>query len=425
MSLLNDILEHQQAPRFNYRCDDQLSEEGLEQVRRFEAELAAKPVGWRPGQIPDWVQAHTERVYREVPYYRQFGSYSGDFESLPLVNRAALVERPELFVPDSMELDEMIVYWTSGTTASSALIPSHPAVSSQVLPLLNLALQTRGTNLPRGSGQVALALVSFQENTLTYATTSSFLDGAVFVKLNLNPADWPRAQAREVFLRDLNPAVISGDPISLKALASLDPGLTPRALACSAMALGPVLANQLEEQFGCPVLDLYSLTEARMIAVATAPGHQLLSPDLFLEVLDPSGRRCRPGQRGEIVVTVTRNPYQPLIRYRTGDFASSQWIGEQPVLVGLEGRQPVTFRGRDGSQVNNIDVTRALRDFPLTQLQLHQNRDETLLLRFRGKVKQSQLEEALASLLGQPVECQLLEGPLGPKLLTYTSDLLE
>ena len=56
----------------------------------------------------------------------------------------------------------------------------------------------------------------------------------------------------------------------------------------------------------------------------------------------------------------------------------------RPVLVGLEGRPPVVFRGATGQVINNIDISNALKPFGLAQFALHQAGDGTLRLRVRG-----------------------------------------
>ena len=60
--------------------------------------------------------------------------------------------------------------------------------------------------------------------------------------------------------------------------------------------------------------------------------------------LDAFDQPCRLGVRGEITLTGGRNPFLPLLRYRTGDFASLDTINGHRVLLGLEGREPVEYR---------------------------------------------------------------------------------
>ena len=116
-----------------------------------------------------------------------------------------------------------------------------------------------------------------------------------------------------------------------------------------------------------------------------AGGHWLLSHRLYVEVLDPAGRPCPPGERGEVTLTGGFNPFLPLLRYRTGDWASLDLSDPRRLrLVDLHGRAPVVFTAADGRPVNNIDVTAALKHLALPQYSLHQAADGSLRLRVAG-----------------------------------------
>ncbi len=117
-----------------------------------------------------------------------------------------------------------------------------------------------------------------------------------------------------------------------------------------------------------PVIDVYSTTETGPIAgsVPDGGGLRILSDDLYVEVVDAQGLPVPLGTRGEVTVTGGRNPYVPLLRYRTGDTAR---LVAPPAgspdprhrLVDLEGRRALSFRGTGGVQVPAVDVGRLLR----------------------------------------------------------------
>ena len=92
--------------------------------------------------------------------------------------------------------------------------------------------------------------------------------------------------------------------------------------------------------------------------------------DIHLEVLRDDGTQAAPGERGEIAVTGGRNPFAPLLRYRTGDFGHVDYspcsCGDpMPRLLDLEGRVPVLIRSSDGTPVSTVDLSRILREHPL------------------------------------------------------------
>jgi len=442
--LLHRLLEHPRAPRWNHACGDRLDAAGLERLLAFEERLRRAPgAAGQPGgdQAPPWALAFAGECLRRVPFHRARAETAAvppprdaaAFASLPTCDRGDLNRAFAAFVPDGEPLDELIVYETSGTTGHPVTILSHPFVSNCYLPLLRAALAVRGVPLEGGPGRVAIALVCAQSFTYTYASVSAYLGGAGFVKLNLNPLDWRDPADRAAFLDDCAPEVLSGDPLSFLALARLPLRHRPRALVSTSLALAPGFARELESRFGCPVLDLYSLNECRLVAAAAAPGapagreHRLVPHDVHLEVLDAAGRPVAAGERGEITLTCGRNPFLPLLRYRTGDYARLVPTAAGTALAELEGRAPVVFLDAQGRAVNSVDVSYLLKPFPLARYALHQARDRSLRLRLQGFAVDRGLVRAVLTKCfgGLPLEIGDLESPPGAsaKLAPYTTEI--
>ncbi len=408
------LSEHPAAPRYNYACGDMLSQEGLRRVQAYAADQAARPPGWE-GQ-PEWLDEFARRCLARVPFYRRYGGWTGDFEGLPTFDRRELARQPWEFVSDDQPLDDLLMYSTSGTTASKMWVLADPESSNKYLVALERALALAQVAIT-GRTRVALALVGHQESTLTYPCVSTYLGQAGYLKLNLHPGQWHHPDDRVRFLDECQVEVYSGDPLAFLELKKLPLTTRPKALVSTSMNLLPGMRTELEGHFGCPVLDLYSLCEARCLAVDLGTGHQVLTNDLYVEILDDEDR---PVQRGEVVLTGGRNPFIPLLRYRTGDYAWLEMRGRTPVLVGLEGRQPVAFLASDGRLVNNIDVTEVMKPLPVPQYHLHQHADGSLVLRYQGEVEEADLRGALEPLLGH---LQVRREPLeGRKMVRYTSD---
>src|SRR5262245_64595113 len=111
-----------------------------------------------------------------------------------------------------------------------------------------------GIELRHGRKQVGVILVYFQRKCFTYISITPTMDESGLAKINLHPADWRDPADRARYLDALAPEVYAGDPLSFAELAALPLRSRPRALLCTAMALGVGLRAQLEERFGCPVL---------------------------------------------------------------------------------------------------------------------------------------------------------------------------
>ena len=91
--------------------------------------------------------------------------------------------------------------------------------------------------------------------------------------------------------------------------------------------LAPDIRELCRTAWNVPVTDVYSADEVGYIALQ-CPGHQhyhVQSEGVLVEVLDESGKPCRPGQVGRVVVTSLHNFALPLIRYELGDYAE---VGE-------------------------------------------------------------------------------------------------
>ncbi len=385
--MLEQLTQHPHAPVFRNRAGSRLTPDDLARVRALQAEVRASSVSWRENTKPAWLAAWVERVCNGVPFYRARGVVPSHFEDITPVSRADLANDIAQFVPDSAPLDRLINFRTSGTTGHPLVIPSHPVVAASYLSFHQRAMQRFGITLRGGRGSVCVALLGYQRQCFTYASVAPTLDEAGYVKLNLHPGDWRDPADRALYLDALRPEIFSGDPLSFAALLELPLTWKPRALVSTAMALSPALRAQLEARFECPVLDVYSMSECGPIAVADtvantgASGHShvLLQHQLYVEILDAAGCPCKADERGEITLSGGFNFCLPLLRYRTGDYASLQWPGGEPVLVGLEGRAPVRFRAVGGAWVNNVEITHALRLssvlLPLQQFCLHQQAD--------------------------------------------------
>ena len=394
-ALLRRMEQHPYAPLWNYTCGDQLVEDDHRQLDQMRGELASTPdyaADALPQAMMESLWAHHQRVphfAKHLPETRV--ELARTWADLPTLSREDLHRHMPEFVPDGVDLERIVVYTTSGTTGHPLTIPNHPIGAASYQLLLERALATYGVQIPLRPDAMANALVCNQAETIQYAATLSVWNGAGHVKVNLHSNGWRNANDTHAYLTDFDPPLLTGDPFSFAALLDLDIDLHPLALASTAVALSEGLKRQLEARFGCPVFEWISLNEVGPIALACPQGHghHVLDPAMLVEVLDPEGRPCAPGERGEVTVTGGRNPMLRLLRYRTGDFASMAFGpcacgNPAPRLVDFEGRQLVVLRSVTGSVVNPVDVSRILHPFPIIQHQLVQRADGSVDLALRA-----------------------------------------
>jgi phenylacetate-CoA ligase len=425
-AMLSRLCEHPAAPIFRNRSGHRLLAEDLPALRAFAADVLAARLGWPEGGYPDWLAAFVADAWRRVPGYRVRGPVPDRFADNPTTSRADLSRDVTRFVPDDLPLERLIEYSTSGTSGHPLKLPSHPKVSAGYLAFHRRALAHFGIALEAGRGDVAVVLAGFQRRCFTYVSVNPLCDEAGLVKLNLHSDDWRHPDDRARYLDDLAPELITGDPLSLAELARLPLRHRPRALLSTSMAMSEGLRAQLETRFSCPVLDIYSMNECGPIAVflPDVAGHLLLQNRLYVEILARDGSPVAPGERGEVTLTGGFNFCLPLLRYRTGDWASLKMTDAGPLLCGLQGRPPVRFRTGAGRWLNNVDVSHCLARIALPQYALHQNTDGSLILRLRpAEPLRGPAVEALRGLFGNGIRIDAGELPFGDKVIQYTSDL--
>jgi phenylacetate-CoA ligase len=425
-AMLTRLTEHPAAPIYRNHSGNRLLPDDLPGLAAFEADLLATPISWRPGEPPDWIGPFLADAYAQVPHFRARCATPRGLDQVPTTSRADLARDIAAFVPDHVPIDRLINFRTTGTTGHPLLIASHPVVAARYLAFHKRALARFGVTLRAGEGDVGVVLLGHQRRCFTYVSVTPTMGEAGLAKINLHPDDWRDPADRARYLDDLAPEVIAGDPISFAALLDLPLATKPRALLSVAMMLTDGLRQRLEQRFGCPVLDLYSMNEVGPIAVADprSGGRVLLQPRLYVEIVDAADHALPPGQLGEVCVTGGFNFCLPLVRYRTGDTARLATVGGEPVLLDFSGRRPVRFRTATGAWINNIDISHALDHLPAAQFALHQDAAGaiTLSLSSDAMPDAAVAQAALVPLLGDlPMRVVTIAGD--DKVLQYTSDL--
>ena len=438
--MLARLKEHADAPRWNREVGDRLTGDDLVALDEFREELSTRR-GVRGATVPaailEWVMRRRPRVPWFSIALRGVGDAEREWSSILTMSRQELALRPWDLIPDDADLDTMVVYQTSGTTGHVLRVPYDPRAAAQNVPLIERALLHYDLRPDFDADQVACFLIGAQAHTVTYPAVVTAWREAGFCKLNLRAGEWPSARAVHGYFSAMAPVLLTGDPISFAELLRLGIVHRPIAALSTAVAMSTGLSRRLQEAYGCPIIDWYSLTETGPLAFQCRAGHfHQLPHDVFLEIVRPDGAPCEPGERGEVTVTGGRNPFLPLLRYRTGDFGRIEYspceCGEvMPRLLELEGRPPVLFRTPTGEPVNPVDLSHVLRDYALVQHELVQRTDYScdLVVRPVAGVAIDLLELAanLSTLLGGVVVRTTINLTLGDKqsgkIVPYRSEL--
>ena len=118
---------------------------------------------------------------------------------------------------------------------------------------------------------------------------------------------------------------------------------------------------ELEEMLNIKAYDSYGLSEMFGPGVAfecqEQDGLHIWEDHFLVEVLDPEGEPCAPGERGELVLTSLTKEAMPLIRYHTGDVT---YMMEGDCPCGRSSVRLHRFLGR----ADDMLVVRGINVFP-------------------------------------------------------------
>ena len=134
---------------------------------------------------------------------------------------------------------------------------------------------------------------------------------------------------------------------------------SPQAIMTTAGVLYPEVRARIERIFQAPVFNRYGSRELGDIACNCEKNQELhIIPNIhYIEILDNQGKEVKPGETGEIVVTLLTNYTMPLIRYKIGDrgiFSEIECSCGRglPLLEKVEGRIRSMFRNKQGNVID-------------------------------------------------------------------------
>jgi phenylacetate-CoA ligase len=341
-------------------------------VAEFAAREASSPEAWRTYQTHALRQLLAD-AFGSVPHYREtlqrLGLGAADLETfrlddlpqLPRLGKQTIREHPEAFISTTASAKRLHTYLTSGTTGT----PLAVKFTDLMHQTWSAAYETRvrrwagvHRDMSRAmiGGRVVVPSANAGPPFWRYNVSERQLYLSAF---HIAPSTAPHYVAA---LNRFRPAYLAGYASSHFFLARMicEQQLRvhqPRAVLTSSETLTAEMRATIERAYGCRVFDSYSGVEACCLASECEHQRLHLSPDVgIVELLTADGRACAPGEAGEIVATGLLNFVQPLVRYRTGDWAIASETPcpcgrHMPVLRQLVGRLEDTVVGRDGREM--------------------------------------------------------------------------
>lgn len=187
----------------------------------------------------------------------------------------------------------------------------------------------------------------------------------------------------------------------------------------------------IRRAWGAQLADIYTSEEAGYIALQCPEfeHYHVQSENVILEVLDPQGRACAPGEIGRVVLTRLHNFAMPLFRYAIGDYAEAGApcpCGRGlPVLKRILGRQRNILTLPDGRRRwPSFPGSKWMHVAPVRQLQMIQRsrtRVDVRVVADRELLadEKRRLVEALQGCLGHPFEMQVEQFADIPRSATH------
>lgn len=437
------IKQHPNAPIWNFETGDRIEEADLTAHVVFTKELVRNRRPYSPAppsEILTWVRSMRAKVTAFAERLPDGFDLEKDWAAIPPVTRGDVAARLHTLVPQDADLSRLITYDTSGTTGHAIAVPTHPRVLAQVLAMMTYVMGRYSIALDVGPDMIACVNVGVQAMSVVFPNVMTVWREAGFAKVNLHPEGWRSPDDPHRFFREMNPPVITGDPVGFAGMLRLGIDHRPDILFSTALALPIGLKERLENAYGCPVVDWYAVSETGPIGYACREnnGFHLLPHDIYVEILDHHDHPLPPGEIGDIAVTGGRNPYLPLLRYRTGDRGSIETspcsCGEPtPRIRLIDGRKPVLLQSDTGAPVNPIDVGRLLRGVAFVQYRMVQREDRSCDLTLRPIFKDQAIdkiaiEEKLKQLFGASIDIRIHVDPTlgddmpGGKVAVYENE---
>ena len=206
MSMIKKMTEHPHAPVWNTKCGDRLTGKDINIIKNFEKALYKnrKPFGKKPGKnIIKWIK---EIQKKSIWFTEKLEGIDieNNFHAIPFMQRENIQKDLEKIVSED-DFERLIINPTSGTTGQPILPPSHHITQACYDPLIQFILKKHGLQEKYNHKKVAAIQVCAQDQTITYNTVHSYLDGAGFAKINILARDSKEDGSCDQYIKDMAP----------------------------------------------------------------------------------------------------------------------------------------------------------------------------------------------------------------------------
>ena len=269
--------------------------------------------------------------------------------------------------------DVALVLHTSGTTSRPKRVPlTHKNLTT--------SLRNVAATYSLNEDDVSLCIMPlFHVHGLVASTLSTFFSGGtVVVPPRFNPMNfWPVVKDHGVTWYSAVPSIHQA-LLTRARSGKPDVPETLRFIRSCSASLPPIVMDELESQFGVPVVEAYGMTEAahQMSSNPLPPGNRLpgaVGPGTGVEVaiMDEEGTLLVVGERGEVVIkgdnVITgyeNNPEANATSFTNGWFRTGdEGVMDANGFLALTGRLKEMIN-RSGEKISPREIDEVLMDHP-------------------------------------------------------------
>ena len=316
------------------------------------------------------------KVLQGVPLDGSVAKFEETFSTVPLLSKATINENLQSMISKDLEGNGIDSNSTSGSTGEKLLFYTDWRSGAFRKATVRRSQRWLGV-LP---GEPEVRLWGSPIDIKRAQSLRGYIHSVVSREkmLSAYSMDESSLQSYFEFCRRFKPKLLIAYPSALRIFADFlqernleIPSI--KAISCSAETLYEHDREYLSKVFNAPLYNRYGCREVGDIAneVPDADGLVVNSDRVFVEILDDDGRRCAPGEQGEVVVTDLENYGMPMIRYRIGDLA--RWADDSsrgahkypfPILESVDGRTLDIVRAPNGNRIGGTFWTILLRNRP-------------------------------------------------------------
>lgn len=335
------------------------------------------------------IQAMVAFAYRRVPFYHEtmdaLGLSPADFSSardlakLPIVDKAEVMNAPQLYSPSGAGRGERVLIVSSGTSGRPTSIHYTPEALFRALAHGQRQRHVLKNFVGRNGGYretVIVRLNSVQQQLREYYEAHSWAPKNLELERQIVIMDESNFDEQVSRINDFSPDVIRGYGSYLGAFfrRALERKLQvkpPSAVVYGADRMSGADRELIESGFGIPVLSTYQAVEALRIGYECElrRGFHVFVDDVAVRIVDDDSKDVEQGGQGQILISNLTNRGTVLLNYRLGDIVTvshrSCPCGRTlPLIESIEGRADDLIVLPSGDPMHGLALLGRLNQVP-------------------------------------------------------------